>query len=139
MLFDTYNIDPKGKAAAVFGQGRLVGKPISHWLTAQGAKVNMIDELTTNPEKLSLQADVIISGVGKPGLITADMVRDNAIVIDYGYGKKGKTMAGDVDFENVAKKSSLITPVPGGMGPLVVAAVLKNLVTLQDKNVSSVT
>ncbi|MEK7589431.1 MAG: bifunctional 5,10-methylenetetrahydrofolate dehydrogenase/5,10-methenyltetrahydrofolate cyclohydrolase [Patescibacteria group bacterium] len=130
MVFEKYSINPLGKKAAVFGQGRLVGKPITHWLKSKGAQVFMIDEFTANPEKYSQQAGIIITGVGKPGLITADMVKQDAIVIDYGYSLKGGIVAGDVEFKKVAKKASLITPVPGGMGPLVIVAVLENLVRL---------
>lgn len=120
-----------GKKAAVFGQGVLVGKPISHWLEQEGVEVVRIRSKTENPERLSLEADIIITGVGKPGLITGDMVQEGAIVIDFGYGKNtaGK-MVGDVDFYSVSSKASLITPVPGGMGPILIAAVLKNLVKL---------
>jgi methylenetetrahydrofolate dehydrogenase (NADP+)/methenyltetrahydrofolate cyclohydrolase len=86
-----------------------------------------------------LNADVIISGVGKPGLVKKDMVKDEVVVIDYGFGKKpfdpaqgenSSRIFGDVDFDSVSKKASLITPVPGGMGPLVIVAVLQNLVML---------
>ncbi len=130
MVIDEHKVSLKGKRVAVFGQGMLVGKPIAHWLKQQGATVDRIDENTPNPERYSLNADVIISGVGKPGLIREDMVKDDAILIDYGFGKKGSKMLGDVNFEAVSKKASLITPVPGGMGPLVIAAVLQNLVEL---------
>lgn len=130
MVCDEHKISLKGKKIAVFGQGMLVGKPIAHWLEQQGASVNRVDEFTKNPEEISKKADIIISGVGKPGLIGADMVKDDAILIDYGFGKKGNKMLGDVDFKSVSKKASLLTPVPGGMGPLVIAAVLENLVEL---------
>jgi methylenetetrahydrofolate dehydrogenase (NADP+)/methenyltetrahydrofolate cyclohydrolase len=130
IVFETHQINPKGKTAVVFGQGRLVGKPISHWLALKGAQVESVDIQTKKPELYSQKADIIITGVGKPDLITEDMIKEDAIVIDFGYGKKGGKMAGDVDYEKVSKKASLITPVPGGMGPLVIAAVLKNLVSL---------
>lgn len=129
-VLESYEIDLTGRKVAIVGQGRLVGKPITHWVTQHGAQVFMIDELTDQPGVFTRQADIIISGVGKPGIITADMVKDDAIVIDYGYGAGGK---GDVDFEAVAKKALLITPVPGGMGPLVIAGVLKNLITLSEQ------
>ncbi|MEK7579835.1 MAG: bifunctional 5,10-methylenetetrahydrofolate dehydrogenase/5,10-methenyltetrahydrofolate cyclohydrolase [Patescibacteria group bacterium] len=120
-IFKEYKIDPKGKKAVVFGQGLLVGKPVSHWLAIQGAQVLIIDEFTENPGEFSREADIIVSGVGHPNLITGDMVKDGAVVIDFGK---------DVDFENVSKKAGLITPPTGGVGPIVVAAVLKNLVEL---------
>ncbi|MBI2003392.1 MAG: bifunctional 5,10-methylenetetrahydrofolate dehydrogenase/5,10-methenyltetrahydrofolate cyclohydrolase [Parcubacteria group bacterium] len=120
-IFQEYEIEPKGKTAAVFGQGLLVGKLVGHWLTGQGATVSIITEHTNEPEKISKEADIIVSGVGKPGLITDDMVKNGAVVIDFGK---------DVDFENVSKKVGLITSPIGGVGPIVIAAVLKNLVDL---------
>ena len=120
-IFGYYKIEPKGKKAAVFGQGILVGKPVSFWLEKQGSIVATIDEFTKNPEIYSKETDILVSGVGKPNLITEDMVKEGAVVIDFGH---------DVDFESVSKKASLITPPTGGVGPIVVAAVLKNLVDL---------
>ncbi len=129
-IFEEYEIEPKGKTAAVFGYGLLVGKPVSHWLTGQGAAVTVINEFTESPAELSKKVDIIISGVGKPDLIKPDMIKEGAIVIDFGFAGTEKGIAGDVDFEEVSKKASLITPVPGGTGPIVVAAVLKNFVKL---------
>ncbi len=123
-------IQVKNKKVAVFGQGRLIGKPISHWLEAQDAQVARIDIETLNPEIYSREVDIVITGVGKPDLITADIVKEGAVVIDFGYGKKDGNMVGDVAFEEVSQKASLITPVPGGMGPILIAAVLENLVLL---------
>ncbi len=133
MVFKKYNIDPKGKKIAVFGHGFLVGKPVAYWLEKQGVEVSVIRSKTENPAEISKEADVIISGVGKPGLITGDMVKEGAVVIDFGYGKKDNKMVGDVDFDSVLPKASLITPVPGGMGPILIAAVLKNLIVLNEK------
>lgn len=133
IVLEINDIALKRKKAAVFGQGVLIGKPISHWLEQQGVQVHRIRSTTKDPEKLSLESDIVIAGVGKPGLITGDMVKEGAIVIDYGYGKKENKMTGDVDFIAVSKKSPLITPVPGGMGPILIAAVLKNLITLNDR------
>ncbi len=129
-IFEEYEIKSKGKTAAVFGYGLLVGKPVSHWLTSQGAAVTVINEFTENPAELSQKADIIVSGVGKSGLIKSDMIKEGAIIIDFGFASTEKGIAGDVDFEEVSKKASLITPVPGGTGPIVVAAVLKNFVEL---------
>lgn len=130
IVLEKYGVSPENKKVAIFGQGLLIGKPIAHWLSRNGAEVYRIDEFTENPESYSTQADIIISGVGKPNLIKGDMVKDGAVVIDFGYGKEKDKMAGDVDFESVAPKAGLITPVPGGMGPVVIAAVLKNLIEL---------
>jgi methylenetetrahydrofolate dehydrogenase (NADP+)/methenyltetrahydrofolate cyclohydrolase len=129
-VFENQNIDPEGKKVAVFGFGVLIGKPVAHWLTAQGADVSVIRSKTTNPGELSLKADIIISGVGKPDLINGDMVKEGVIVVDFGYGKLGGKMTGDVDFKTVSPKAGLITPVPGGMGPVLIVAVLKNLIKL---------
>src|SRR3989344_2008176 len=122
--------DVKGKKAAVFGYGLLVGKPVAHWLSQNGADVSVIDKNTKNSEKYSLEADIIVSGVGKPEFIGGDMVKNGAVAIDFGYSNKGGRMTGDFKFDEVAAKAILITPVPGGIGPLVVVAVLKNLVKL---------
>jgi len=132
-IFDEYQIDLKGKHAIIFGYGLLVGKPISHWLLNQGATVSIINEFAKSPERISKQADIIISGVGKPELIKKDMVKEKAIVIDFGYNKEGVKILGDVDFQKIVDKVSLITPVPGGVGPIVVASVLRNLVVLAEK------
>jgi methylenetetrahydrofolate dehydrogenase (NADP+)/methenyltetrahydrofolate cyclohydrolase len=95
------------------------------------AKASVIRSKTENPAEISRQADIIVSGVGKPGLINGNMVKDGVVVIDYGYGKNLENkMSGDVDFDSVVSKASLITPVPGGMGPILITAVLKNLVRL---------
>jgi len=116
----------KGRVVSVFGQGMLVGKPVTHWLESHGATAHRIDEFIKNPSRFSLVSDIVVSGAGEPGIINGDMVQEGAIVIDFGF-KNGK---GDVDFDSVLSKASLVTPTPGGTGPLVVVAVLKNLVKL---------
>ena len=126
-IFEEYIIEPKDKKAAVFGQGILVGKPVSFWLEKQGSLVTAIDEFTKNPETYSREADILIAGVGKTNLIKEGMVKEGAVVIDFGQ---------DVDFESVNKKASLITPPAGGVGPIVIAAVLKNLVDLSENQLT---
>lgn len=128
IALDYHGINIAGKIVSVFGQGLLVGKPISFWLEQEDAHVHRIDENTKDAKDLALQSDIIISGVGKPGLITGDMIKEGAIVIDFGYSNKDGKIAGDADYDPVSQKASLITPVPGGMGPLVVAALFDNLV-----------
>lgn len=134
IIFEKYNINLKGKKATVFGFGILVGKPVAHWLKIQGADVSVIRSKTENPAEISKNADIVVSGVGKPGLVTEEMVKKDAVVIDFGYGRdaKGK-MSGDIDYNPVSSKASLITPVPGGMGPILIAAVLRNLIILNVK------
>lgn len=123
-------IDPNGLQAAVVGQGMLVGKPITHWLREQGGEVSIIDIDTNEPEKIAVQADLLVTGAGVPGLVTKDWVKEGAMVVDYGYAKKGDAYVGDVNAKSVSGKADALTPVPGGMGPLVVAATLKNLLAL---------
>jgi methylenetetrahydrofolate dehydrogenase (NADP+)/methenyltetrahydrofolate cyclohydrolase len=131
-IFESVDYSLRGKVCAVFGYGTLVGRPIAHWLAQQSATVNIINEYTRNPEQCSLIADVIVSGTGVPHLIRGDMVRQGAFVIDFGYSKKDGIISGDVDFEGAASKTSYITPVPGGVGPLVIASLLENLVLLTE-------
>ncbi|MBI2063124.1 MAG: bifunctional 5,10-methylenetetrahydrofolate dehydrogenase/5,10-methenyltetrahydrofolate cyclohydrolase [Candidatus Yanofskybacteria bacterium] len=127
IIFEKYDINPKGKNCAVFGYGLLVGKPIGHWLASQGATVSIINEFTSNPAELSCHADIIVAGTGQEDLITKDMIKEGSVIIDF---------AKDVDFDEVSKKASWITPVPGGVGPIVIAAVLKNLLTLYKKTLN---
>lgn len=133
-VLDEHDVDPTKMTATVIGQGQLVGRPIAHWLQRQGAKIVSIDIATPNPEKIVAQSDLVIVGAGSPGLVSGNWIKDNAIVIDYGYNRDAKgEIVGDIDFASVPKKASLVTPVPGGMGPLVIAAVLENLVTLASR------
>lgn len=129
-VLDAHAIAVAGVPVAVIGAGELVGRPVATWLRRVGARVNVIDVATAEPAAQSRTADVVIAATGTPGLVTGAWVADGATVIDYGYGKKGEAYVGDVDAESVIKKAGLLTPVPGGMGLLVVAAVLENLVTL---------
>ncbi|MEK7638042.1 MAG: bifunctional 5,10-methylenetetrahydrofolate dehydrogenase/5,10-methenyltetrahydrofolate cyclohydrolase [Patescibacteria group bacterium] len=115
---------------AMVGAGELVGKPVAHWLAQQGARVDIIDINTPHPSEISRQAEMVIAATGTPGLVTDEWIREGAIVIDYGFAKKGTAYFGDVDFASAHKKAGLLTPVPGGMGPLVVSAVLENLIVL---------
>lgn len=130
IIFEEQKIKLKELNAAVFGYGLLVGKPIAHWLLQEEVTVSVINEFTKNPEKFSREADLVISGIGKAETIKSDMIKKDAVVIDFGYENKKGKISGDVDFGSVSKKASLITPVPGGVGPLVIAAVLKNLLFL---------
>ncbi|MEX0877359.1 MAG: bifunctional 5,10-methylenetetrahydrofolate dehydrogenase/5,10-methenyltetrahydrofolate cyclohydrolase [Candidatus Spechtbacterales bacterium] len=124
-----YNIEVKGRRVAVVGQGQLVGKPMSIILMQKGATVLAINEFTENKGGLIKKADIIISGVGKPGLITKDMLKEGAVVVDAGTTVENGKLVGDVagDVKDVA---SYITPVPGGVGPMTVAMLFWNLVEL---------
>ncbi len=126
-LFKEYDIDVKGKDVCVVGASNIVGKPMWALLLNEFATVDICHIETKDLKAHTERADIVIVGVGKPNLITADMVKDGAIVVDIGINKlpNGK-LVGDVDFENVSKKASYITPVPGGVGPMTIAMLLKN-------------
>jgi len=128
-LFKEYNIDVKGLDACVVGASNIVGKPMQALLLNEFATVDICHIYTKNLAEHTKRADIVIVGVGKINLITADMVKDGAIVVDIGINKTedGK-LVGDVDFENVSKKASYITPVPGGVGPMTIAMLLKNTI-----------
>ncbi|MBI2024171.1 bifunctional 5,10-methylenetetrahydrofolate dehydrogenase/5,10-methenyltetrahydrofolate cyclohydrolase [Candidatus Giovannonibacteria bacterium] len=128
-IFKEYGVELKGKQVVVVGAGRLVGKPITTWLLNQKATISVIDENTPDVSNITLRADVIISGVGKPGLIKPDMVKEGAVLIDCGTSESSGQVRGDIDPE-AAKKASLFAPVPGGVGPVTVAMLFKNLLEL---------
>ncbi|OGS53190.1 MAG: hypothetical protein A2Y20_02680 [Firmicutes bacterium GWF2_51_9] len=132
-IFDRNNVDVKGKQVTVIGAGKLVGKPVATWLINQGAAVTIIDENTIDPTLHTMGADILISGVGEPNLITADMIKDGVIAIDCGTSEANGKVVGDLD-PKIADKASLFTPVPGGVGPLTVAMLFKNLVELAKKS-----
>lgn len=123
-LIREYNIEIKGKNIVIVGKGRLVGKPVAAWMEKQGVEVLTVGALTPDISQVTKKADILICGVGKKGLIKGDMVKEGVIVID---------AAGDVDFKSVFPKASFITPVPGGVGPMCVAAAIKNLIILNGK------
>lgn len=127
-LLAGYNVDLKGKAIVVVGQGRLVGAPLTKLLQDSGYNVATADKHIDNLEALILQADVIITGVGQPGLITSAMVRPGAVVVDAGVATDQGKIVGDVD-PSLRERSDLsITPVKGGVGPLTVCALFDNLI-----------
>ncbi len=128
-IFEEYKVDIKGKNVVVVGAGRLVGKPVATWLLNQGVTVSVVDENTANLENFTKNADIIISGAGKPKIIKPDMVKEGVVAIDCGTSEAAGKISGDFDPE-VSKKASLFSPVPGGVGPLTVAMLFKNLIEL---------
>ncbi len=126
-ILKEYKIDPKGLDACVVGASDIVGKPMANLLLNAYATVDICHIHTKDLKEHTKRADLLIVGVGKPNLITEDMVKDKAVVIDIGTNRleSGK-LVGDVDFENVSKKCSYITPVPGGVGPMTIAMLLEN-------------
>ena len=135
-ILEEYKIDLKDKIVVVLGRSKLVGAPLKAMLEDFGAEVIQIHSQTPKPiDSLVQKGDIVISAVGQPGLVTANMVKDGAIVIDVGINRDLETgkLVGDVDFEDVSRKASLITPVPGGVGPMTVAMLMSNLVKAAHK------
>ncbi len=131
-IFITYDVNPKGKNAVVVGDGWLVGNPCAAWLTQQGATVVTLTKESENIPAALRAADIIISGVGVPHLIQPDMLKDGVVLIDAGTSESNGEVAGDAD-PACADKCSLFTPVPGGVGPLAVACLFENVVTLAER------
>lgn len=137
LLLEYYEIDTKGMNAVVIGRSNIVGRPISVLLSAAtnpgNCTVTLCHSQTKNIGDVCRNADLIVAALGRPGFLTGDMVKDGAIVIDVGISrvadsskKRGYSIRGDVNFEEVAPKCSYITPVPGGVGPMTIAALMKN-------------
>lgn len=137
LILEHYKVETKGKHAVVIGRSNIVGRPMSILLSANtnpgNCTVTLCHSHTKNLKELCLQADIIVAALGKPEFLTADMVKEGAVVIDVGITrvpdaskKRGYAIKGDVDFTNVAPKCSYITPVPGGVGPMTIAALMKN-------------
>ncbi len=122
------------KNIVIVGSGRLVGKPLAIWFVNLGATFSILNKNTPDISKFTREADILISGIGVSKFITADMVKDNAIVIDCGTSvektEEGEKYSGDIDFETVKEKAAYITPVPGGVGPITIAMLFKNLVEM---------
>ena len=149
LLLEHYQVETKGKHAVVIGRSNIVGRPISILLSRNSnsgnCTVTVCHSHTTNLKEICLQADIIVAALGKPGFLKADMVKEGAVIVDVGITrvpdatkKTGFALKGDVDFANVAEKSSYITPVPGGVGLMTIAALLMNtLKASENKTVNS--
>ena len=136
-LLERYEVETKGKHTVVIGRSHIVGRPMSILMGRKGfpgnSTVTLTHSYTNNIEEITVQADIIITALGVPNYLKADMVKDGVVIIDVGItrvpdesSEKGYKITGDVDFENVSKKASFITPVPGGVGPMTIAMLLKN-------------
>ena len=128
-LLDHYKVDIEGKNAVVLGRSNIVGKPISLLLLERNATVTICHSRTKNLSAITKLADILIAAIGKPNFVTADMVKDDVVIIDVGINRVNDKLIGDVDYQSVSKKASLITPVPGGVGPMTIAVLMAN--TLQ--------
>ena len=128
-MLHSYNIEVSGKNCVVIGRSNIVGKPMAMLLLHENGTVTICHSRTKNLAEICSQADILVAAVGRPKFVTADMVKEGAVVIDVGMDRdeNGK-LCGDVDFENVKDKCSFITPVPGGVGPMTIAMLMSNCV-----------
>lgn len=125
-LLNRYKIRIEGTNAAIVGRSDIVGKPVAFLLLHRNATVTICHSKTKNIAEVTKKADIVIAAVGKAKFITANMVKHGAVVIDVGINRENNRLVGDVDFNEVAEKASFITPVPGGVGPMTIAMLLKN-------------
>ena len=133
-ILKAYDIDPCGKKCVVIGRSNIVGKPMAMLLLHKNGTVTICHSKTRDLKEICRTADILVAAVGKPRFVTADMVKDGAVVIDVGMNRpKGEKLCGDVDFDNVAEKCSYITPVPGGVGPMTIAMLMQNTLTAAKK------
>ena len=144
-LLDRYGVETKGKHTVVIGRSHIVGRPMSILMGRKGfpgnSTVTQTHSYTKNINQITTQADIIISALGVPNFLKAEMVKDDVVIIDVGITRvpdetmpRGYRITGDVDFENVSKKASFITPVPGGVGPMTIAMLLKNTLLARERH-----
>lgn len=144
-LLERYKVETKGKHTVVIGRSHIVGRPMSILMGRRGfpgnSTVTLTHSHTKNITQIISQADIVISALGIPNFVKAEMVKDDAVVIDVGITrvpdetkKRGYYITGDVDFENVSKKASYITPVPGGVGPMTIAMLMKNTLLARERH-----
>ena len=128
-MLEAYNIDVQGKNVVIIGRSNIVGKPLIQCMLKKNGTVTVCHSKTQNIKEITSRADILIAALGKAKFVTQDMVKDGAVIIDVGINRNddGK-LVGDVDFENVEKKASYITPVPGGVGPMTIAMLMTNVV-----------
>ena len=128
-MFEEYNIDLEGKNVTIIGRSNIVGKPLIQCCLNKNATVTVCHSKTKNLKEHTTNADVVIVAIGKAKFITEDMIKEGAVIIDVGINRmdNGK-LVGDVDFENIGKKASYITPVPGGVGPMTIAMLMNNVI-----------
>jgi methylenetetrahydrofolate dehydrogenase (NADP+)/methenyltetrahydrofolate cyclohydrolase len=144
-LLDRYGVETKGKHTVVIGRSHIVGRPMSILMGRKGfpgnSTVTLTHSHTKNITQITSQADIIITALGVPGFLKAEMVKEGAVIIDVGITRvpdesreRGYYITGDVDFENVKEKASFITPVPGGVGPMTIAMLLKNTLLARERH-----
>ena len=127
-MLDRYNIPIEGAHAVVVGRSNIVGKPLAAMLLHRNATVTICHSRTRDLESITRQADILVAAIGRPGMITADMVKPGAVVLDVGISKVENKLFGDVDYGPVKEVANFITPVPGGVGPMTIAMLLSNTI-----------
>lgn len=146
-LLERHQVETKGKHTVVIGRSHIVGRPMSILMSQKGpagnSTVTLTHSHTKNLSEITKQADIVIVALGVPEFLTADMVKDDVVIVDVGISrvpdatkKRGYAIKGDVDFEGVSKKASFITPVPGGVGPMTIAMLLKNTLIARERQLS---
>ena len=132
-LLHRYGVEPRGKRAVVIGRSNIVGRPMAFLLLNADATVTICHSRTVNLAEECARADILVAAIGKPNFVTADMVKEGAVVIDVGINRVDGKLVGDVDFAAVSQKASLITPVPVGVGPMTIAMLLQNAVSCAER------
>ena len=127
------NIEVEGKTCVVIGRSNIVGKPMGMLLLHKNGTVTICHSRTKNLKEVCRSADILVAAVGKAGFVTPDMVKEGAVVIDVGMNRENGKLCGDVDYEAVKDKTSAITPVPGGVGPMTIAMLMQNTLTAAKK------
>jgi len=127
-LLEAYDIETEGKNAVIIGRSNIVGKPIAMLMLERNATVTICHSRTKNLSEIASQADILIVAIGRPGFVTADMVKEGAVIIDVGINRIETGLVGDVDFESVKDKAGYVTPVPKGVGPMTITMLLYNTV-----------
>lgn len=128
-MLEYEHINPESKRCVVIGRSNIVGKPMAMLLLHKNGTVTICHSKTRNLKQICLEADILVAAVGRAGFVTEDMVKSGAVVIDVGMNRENGKLCGDVDFEAVREKAAAITPVPGGVGPMTIAMLMKNTLT----------
>ena len=135
-MLESTGLDFKGKNAVVIGRSNIVGKPMALLLLQMDCTVTICHSKTKNLKEICSNADVVVAAIGRPKFVTADMIKDGAVVIDVGINRTENGLVGDVDYDLVKDKASFITPVPGGVGPMTIAMLLENTYLCAERKVN---
>lgn len=131
-LLDEYKVEIEGKHVVIVGRGNIVGKPLIHAMMNRNATVTVCHSKTKNLDEICRTADILVSAVGKPNLITKEMIKEGAVVIDVGISRVDNKVVGDTSFDEIKDKCTFITPIPGGVGPMTVAMIMENLLIAKE-------